>query len=178
MSVQTFHYVQQQSENYYDLMSTDKKKFRLWSRRLHLALLAYRELFSTLCAMDRSDDQAVRNSSKVIKSNIFYVMEYREFILTLLVNYDELKMSDVYLKDLLETQHLFLKMLETFAGKEGTVLVQKKSRKKKKTKCKFYYLFIFFDWILNYETTAIILQNQLETLIKSIITCCWMTLLI
>lgn len=145
MSVQTFHYVQQQSENYYDLMSTDKKKFRLWSRRLHLALLAYRELFSTLCAMDRSDDHAVRNSSKVIKSNIFYVMEYREFILTLLVNYDELKMSDVYLKDLLETQHLFLKMLETFAGKEGTVLVQKKSRKKKKTKCKFYYLFIFFD---------------------------------
>jgi len=56
MSVQTFHYVQQQSENFFDMMSTDKKKLKLWSRRLHLALLAYRELFMTLSAMDRSPD--------------------------------------------------------------------------------------------------------------------------
>ncbi|XP_050308820.1 protein timeless homolog [Anthonomus grandis grandis] len=133
MSVQTFHYVQQQSENFYDMMATDKKKIKLWSRRLHLAVLAYRELFMTLAAMDRSPDGNVRDSAKVIKSNIFYVLEYREFILTLLVNYDELKMSDTYLKDLIETQHIFIKMLETFIGREGSVMVQGKSRKKKGT---------------------------------------------
>lgn len=77
MSVQTFHYVQQQSENHYDLIQTDKKKRRLWSRRLHVALLAYRELFHTLSAMDKSADGTVRDSSRVIKSNIFYVPEYR-----------------------------------------------------------------------------------------------------
>lgn len=139
MSVQTFHYVQQLSENYFDLMQTDKKKLRLWSKRLHLALLAYRELFHTLCVMDKSPDGTVKDSAKVIKSNIFYVHEYREFILALLVNYNELKMSDVYLKDLMETQHVFLKMFESFCGGEGSrVVVQKKkvSRgRKKKGEC-------------------------------------------
>nr|CAI5845783.1 unnamed protein product [Callosobruchus analis] len=131
-SVQTFHYVQQLSENYYDLMSTCKKKLRQWSRRLHMALLAYRELFLTLCAMDRSPDGSVRESSKVIKSNILYVPEYREFVLTLLVNYDELKMSDAYLLDLIETQHVFVKIFEKFCGKEGSLFVQKRVRSGKR----------------------------------------------
>ncbi|KAJ8982321.1 hypothetical protein NQ317_006666 [Molorchus minor] len=132
MSIQTFHYVQQQSESYFDLMQTDKKKLRSWSRRLHLALLAYRELLLTLCAMDKSPDGTVRDSSKVIKSNIFYVPEYREFILALLVTYDELKSSDAYLKDLIETQHIFLKTFEGFCGAEGSVMVQKKVKGKRR----------------------------------------------
>lgn len=135
MSVQTFHYVQQLSENYFDLMSTDKKKLRLWSKRLHLALLAYRELLHTLCLMDKSPDGTVKDSANVIKSNVFYVAEYREFILALLVNYNELKMSDVYLKDLLETQHVFLKMFEGFCGgNSGAVVVQKKTKRTKRKK--------------------------------------------
>nr|CAH7762046.1 unnamed protein product [Callosobruchus chinensis] len=116
-------------------MSTCKKKLRQWSRRLHMALLAYRELFLTLCAMDRSPDGSVRDSSKVIKSNILYVPEYREFVLTLLVNYDELKMSDAYLLDLIETQHVFTKIFEKFCGKEGSLFVQKRvksGRRKRK----------------------------------------------
>lgn len=134
MSVQSFHYVQQLSENYFDLMQTDqKKKLRLWSRRLHLAVLAYRELFLTLNAMDRSPDGTVRDSSKVIKNNIFYVPEYREFVLTLLVTFNELKMSDAYLRDLIETQHIFLRMFEGFCGgRGGSLVVQRKARGKKR----------------------------------------------
>ncbi|XP_060524214.1 protein timeless homolog isoform X2 [Cylas formicarius] len=135
MSVQTFHYVQQQSEQFYDLIASDKKRLKLWSKRLHVALLAYRELFLTLAAMDKSTEKSVQDSSKVIKNNIFYILEYREFILALLVNFDETKMSDQYLKDLIETQHIFLKMLENFCGKDGTFIVQQKARKaKNKTK--------------------------------------------
>lgn len=141
MSIQTFHFVQQQMENYFDMINTDKKKLRLWSRRLHLALLAYKELLMTICAMDKSPDGTVRDSAKVIKSNIFYVLEYRELILTLLVTYDELKMSQAYLKDLLETQHVFLKMLQAFCGgRDGRIVIQKKKKKKGKRqtqKCKF-----------------------------------------
>ncbi|KAJ8921929.1 hypothetical protein NQ315_008563 [Exocentrus adspersus] len=134
MSVQTFHYVQQLSENYYDLIQNDRKKLmKSWSRRLHLALLAYRELFLTLNAMDKSPDGTVQDSAKVIKSNIFYVPEYREFVLTLLIAYDELKMSNVYLGDLIETQHIFLKMFESFCGgKEGSLIVQKKAGRKRR----------------------------------------------
>lgn len=144
MSIQSFHYVQKQTEKYYDLISTDKKKLRLWSRRLHLALLAYRELLLTMIVMDKSTDIAVRQTSKVIKSNIFYVLEYRELILTLLVTYDELKMSHLYLNDLIETQHVFLKLLQDFCGKDGEFITQKKKRQKSKRKCKNIFSSLFF----------------------------------
>lgn len=132
VSIPTFHFVQQQMEHYFDMISSDKKKLLLWSKRLHLALLAYRELLLTVHAMDNSNDTAVRQSAKVIKSNIFYVIEYRELILTLLITYDELKMSQTYLRDLIETQHIFLKMLQKFCQKTGTVVVEEKKRKQRK----------------------------------------------
>ncbi|PSN55766.1 Protein timeless [Blattella germanica] len=94
MSVQAFHFIQTQLENCYDMLTSDKKKLLLWSRRMHLALRAYQELLMTLMAMDRSEDPNVRESSKVIKSNIFYVVEYRELILTLTLNFDEIKFSN------------------------------------------------------------------------------------
>lgn len=134
LSVQTFHFVQQQCENYLDLMKTNKKKILIWSKRLHTALLSYKELLLTLFVMDKSKDEVVTQSSKVIKSNIFYLPEYREFIITLLIMYDELQMTDLYLKDLMETQHLFLKMFEVYCRTEGTIMVKKKSKSKTKRK--------------------------------------------
>ncbi|XP_063230357.1 protein timeless homolog isoform X2 [Bacillus rossius redtenbacheri] len=131
MHVQTFHFVQTQLENCYEMMVTDKKKLRLWSKRMHLALQAYQELLMTLTAMDKSPDESVRNSSKVIKNNVFYVIEYRELILTLLLNFDEVKMSRLYLKDLIETAHIFFKMLEQFCSR-GHVMVQKPVARRKK----------------------------------------------
>ncbi|XP_045446823.1 protein timeless homolog [Melitaea cinxia] len=133
MSVPTFYYVQQQMEKYYDMIKVEKKKFSVWVRRLHLALRAYKELLNTLLAMDKSDDNTVKDSAKVLKSNIFYVLEYREFILFIVLNYDDNKMPRSYLVDLIETVHLFLKMLEHYCKKTGLV-VQKKVRKKTKSK--------------------------------------------
>lgn len=92
MSVPMFHYVQQQMEKYYDMIKVEKKKYTSWVRRLHLALRAYKELLNTLLAMDKSSDPTVKESAKVLKSNIFYVLEYREFILSTVLNYDENKM--------------------------------------------------------------------------------------
>ncbi|XP_059046079.1 protein timeless homolog [Achroia grisella] len=135
MSVPMFHYVQQQMEKYYDMIKVEKKKFSTWVRRLHLALRAYKELLNTLLAMEKSNDLTVKESAKVLKSNIFYVLEYREFILTIFLSYDENKMPRSYLIDLVETIHLFLKMLEHYCKKTGLV-VQKKARKKSKSKKK------------------------------------------
>lgn len=74
-------------------MMTDKKKIPVWSQKLHLAVKAYQELLHTLTAMDTASDRDVRESSKIIKSNVFYVPEYRETIFSQLLNYDSLKMS-------------------------------------------------------------------------------------
>ncbi|XP_013165122.1 PREDICTED: protein timeless homolog isoform X1 [Papilio xuthus] len=139
MSVPMFHYVQQQMEKYYDMIKVEKKKFPAWVRRLHLSLRAYKELLNTLLAMDKSSDPTVKESAKVLKSNIFYVLEYREFILYTFLNYDDNKMPRSYLVDLVETVHLFLKMLEYYCKKTGLV-VQKKVRKKSKSKKKKLHL--------------------------------------
>ncbi|KAJ2951910.1 hypothetical protein O0L34_g4163 [Tuta absoluta] len=133
MSIPMFHYVQQQMETYYDMIKMEKKKFAPWVRRLHLAIRAYKELLHTLLAMDKSSDPSVKESAKVLKSNIFYVLEYREFILSTFMNYDDNKMPRSYLVDLVETVHLFLKMLEYYCKKTGLV-VQKKVRRKTKSK--------------------------------------------
>ncbi|XP_031834411.1 circadian regulator timeout [Nomia melanderi] len=134
ISTEMFHFTQRQMEQYQEMMLMDRKKIPLWSRRLHVALKAYKELLHTLMAMDQSADRGVRESSKVIKSNVFYVPEYRETILTQFLSFDEVKMSRQYLVDLITTVHIFLKMLSIYCGRSNrSVLVQKKAHKHKRS---------------------------------------------
>ncbi|XP_077993612.1 protein timeless homolog [Glandiceps talaboti] len=131
-SVQSFHYIENNLQSYYEMMLTDKKEITQWSRRMHLALKAYGELLMTLDTMGYSKDQSLVDSANVMKSNIFYVMEYREIFVTLLRKYDPIKMPQAFLKDLVETSHVFVKMLEKFSRGRTSVMVQKRRRKKKK----------------------------------------------
>lgn len=114
------------------MIVVDKKKAALWSRRLHMALRAYQELLMTLAAMDKVTTETVRNSSRVIKGNIFYVLEYREMCLVLLQAYKEAQHSLAYLKDLVETTHIFLKLFQDYCQANRHVIVQKKGRTKGK----------------------------------------------
>ncbi|XP_069614546.1 protein timeless homolog [Ranitomeya imitator] len=133
-SIRTFHFIEQNLTNYYEMMLTDKKEATSWARRMHLALKAYQELLMTINEMDHSKDGSVRESSKVIKNNIFYMMEYRELFLALFRKFDETKQPRSFLKDLVETTHLFLKMLEKFCKGKSTVMVQSRQVKRKKKK--------------------------------------------
>lgn len=145
---------------------------------MHLALKAYQELLATVNEMDMSPDEAVRESSRIIKSealacslipafpisrptshvfqsqlhpppfpklsrpvlpilfsspfldNIFYVMEYRELFLALFRKFDERFQPRSFLRDLVETTHLFLKMLERFCRSRGNLVVQVLGRRR------------------------------------------------
>ncbi|XP_022243537.1 protein timeless homolog [Limulus polyphemus] len=136
VSIQVFHYIHTQLENYYEMMMTDKRKLVLWSRRIHLALKAYQELLMTLAVMGKSPEEAVQKSAKIIKGNIFYMVEYRDLLLTLLMNYDEVKLPRSYLKDLVETTHVFLRMLEHQSHNSSHLIVQNKKRRSRKNKNK------------------------------------------
>ncbi|XP_028301834.1 protein timeless homolog isoform X2 [Gouania willdenowi] len=136
MSIRAFNFIERNVTNYYEMLLTDRKEATSWSRRMHLALKAYQELLLTVNEMDRSQDETIRQSSNVIKSNIFYLMEYREIFVTLLRKYDETKQPHSYLKDLVETTHLFLRMLEHFSSGRRSLMVQKKRVKRKKPKKK------------------------------------------
>ncbi|XP_058163940.1 protein timeless homolog [Dasypus novemcinctus] len=134
LSVRTFHFIEQNLTNYYEMMLTDRKEAASWARRMHLALKAYQELLATVNEMDMSPDEAVRESSRIIKNNIFYVMEYRELFLALFRKFDERCQPRSFLRDLVETTHLFLKMLERFCRNRGNLIVQNKQKKRKKKK--------------------------------------------
>ncbi|CAG7818750.1 unnamed protein product [Allacma fusca] len=134
MSTGTFHYVQTLLDNYHEMMVTDKEKIPLWSKRAHSALRAYQELLYTLLWMDKCGTEA--ESSRAIKKNVFYLPEYRELCFSLLLNFNPVKFSKSYFYDLVETNHLFLRMLEDFASNptEKKILVQVKRKKKPKRK--------------------------------------------
>uniref|UniRef100_A0A8C9WUB8 Timeless circadian clock n=1 Tax=Sander lucioperca TaxID=283035 RepID=A0A8C9WUB8_SANLU len=134
MSIRAFHYIERNITNYYEMMLTDRKEATSWSRRMHLALKAYQELLLTVNEMDRSQDESIRQSCSVIKSNIFYLMEYREIFLTLLRKYDETRQPHSYLKDLVESTHLFLRMLERYCKGRNSLMVQKKRVRRKKSR--------------------------------------------
>uniref|UniRef100_A0A7N6AA24 Timeless circadian clock n=1 Tax=Anabas testudineus TaxID=64144 RepID=A0A7N6AA24_ANATE len=134
MSIRSFHFIERNITNYYEIMLLDRKDTTSWSRRMHLALKAYQELLLTVNEMDRSQDESIKQSSSVIKSNIFYLMEYREIFLTLLRKYDETRQPLSYLKDLVESTHLFLRMLERFCKGRNNLIVQKKKVRRKRSK--------------------------------------------
>ncbi|XP_059969191.1 protein timeless homolog isoform X2 [Mesoplodon densirostris] len=134
LTVRTFHFIEQNLTNYYEMMLTDRKEATSWARRMHLALKAYQELLATVNEMNVSPDEAVRESSRIIQNNIFYVMEYRELFLALFRKFNERCQPRSFLRDLVETTHLFLKMLERFCRSRGNLMVQNKRKKRKKKK--------------------------------------------
>ena len=114
----------------------EKKKAAIWTKRLHLALQAYRELLTSITMMDKDMDATVREAAKAIKNEIFYVQEYRELILTLFLTFNETQVSYSYLCDLIEAQFIFLRTLERYCTAEkASIIVEKHKtiRAKKKT---------------------------------------------
>ncbi|KAK2177430.1 hypothetical protein NP493_598g01011 [Ridgeia piscesae] len=93
MSVQAFHNIHMNLHTFHEMILTNKKEAVIWSRRLHLALNAYHELLQTLLAMEKTNDPQLRDSAKVMKSNVFYMLEYRDIFLMLLKDFDETRQS-------------------------------------------------------------------------------------
>lgn len=93
MSTSSFHFVQTLLDRYHGMMVTDKEKIPFWSKRAHMALKAYQELLYSLIWLDKDGDERVKDASRTIKSNVFYLPEYRELCLGLLTTYDPLKLS-------------------------------------------------------------------------------------
>ncbi|KAK2149955.1 hypothetical protein LSH36_429g01017, partial [Paralvinella palmiformis] len=134
LSIPTFHYIQTHLQNFHEMILTSKKDGIIWSRRMHLALKAYHELLQSLNVMDKSPDDTLHEGAKVMKCNIFYMMEYRDIFVVLLRKFDETRQSRSFLKDLVETTHLFLRMIENFTKGNRHLVVQRKKRKIKRKK--------------------------------------------
>ena len=87
------------------------------------------ELLLNLISMSNSKDEDVKKSGVVLRTDVFYEPEYRELCLQQLNIFNETKMSSNYLKDLVETTHAFLKLMESMSKSKHLVVKSKKKRK-------------------------------------------------
>uniref|UniRef100_A0A8C7RDY8 Timeless N-terminal domain-containing protein n=1 Tax=Oncorhynchus mykiss TaxID=8022 RepID=A0A8C7RDY8_ONCMY len=134
MSIRAFHFIERNITNYYEMMLTDRKEASSWSLRRFSGLPLFSPPLvvssSLLCFLFHYFSK----SSVSLPGNIFYLMEYREIFLTLLRKFDETKQPRTFLRDLVESTHLFLRMLERFCKGRNNLVVQRKRVKRKKSK--------------------------------------------
>ncbi|XP_075147569.1 circadian regulator timeout [Haematobia irritans] len=131
LSVQCFHWVLTRMQHHMDMIVSDKKQARPWAKRLHVALQTFRELLQSLLALQKLKDDNAGALFDMLLNNVCYVLEYRETILHLLMNYNETHSTKAYLRDVVETANIFIKMMEKFC--KDSVVVQDKKRTAKRS---------------------------------------------
>lgn len=89
MSVNAFHYVLTRIQHDVDIMGTDKERARLWGKRLNIAVKCFNELLWSMCKLNTSTEEVERALFKKLQNNVFYMLEYREMVLHLLIGYNE-----------------------------------------------------------------------------------------
>nr|XP_047136191.1 protein timeless homolog isoform X1 [Hydra vulgaris] len=129
INMNMFHYVLKGINNYFSQLDLNKTRvWQPWQKRLHSAVQAYKELLTWITNMDRSQDTILKDASSIIKNNVFYHEEYRNIFLLLIRSYAANMQSKKYLADLIETFHIFLKLLEKFCGEKGSILTKTKKK--------------------------------------------------
>ncbi|XP_073816308.1 circadian regulator timeout isoform X1 [Musca autumnalis] len=131
LSVLCFHWVLTRMQHHMDMIVSDKKQARPWAKRLHVALQTFRELLHSMLALQKLKDDNAAALFDMLLNNVCYVLEYRETILHLLMNYNETHSTKAFLRDVVETANIFIKMMEKFC--KDSVVVQDKKRTKKRS---------------------------------------------
>merc|ERR1711963_783924 len=129
MNKSSFHFVQGQIEIYKDNFEHEKKNRPMclnWARRMHLALRAYQELLLNMVSMVSSKDEKIQQSGMVLRADVFYEPEYREVCIQQLSLYQPEKMTLGHLKDIVETTHVFLKLMEHMSKSNHVMISSKK----------------------------------------------------
>lgn len=129
LSVSSLHYLQTLMDQYQDKISSEKKKYLDLSKRLHFALKAYKELLCSMIAIDKEPDYEQLSHS--IKKTIFYEMDYRMLVLNLFHSFNVFKHTPNYLIDLIETNNIFLDLIQGYSSANANMLVKEKEKTKR-----------------------------------------------
>ncbi|CAF3327336.1 unnamed protein product [Rotaria sp. Silwood1] len=133
LQMNTFHLLHTKIDYYREMIKIDKPEAKLWAKRLQIGFGAFKEYILCVKSMLTNPNELIVRAAIIIKNNIFYMQEYREQIHVLLKDYDNTKMTNVYLHDLIESTHEFLKMLEEHTSKLKHVFVQRRRTARKST---------------------------------------------
>jgi len=114
LSTSTLHFIQILINDYQDKLKVEKKRHKLEkvSKRLHLALRAYREIL--LLIQTVTEESEFSSLVSQIKKKIFTEVEYNNMLLSLFHQYDDSKHCSEYLKDLIAATDIFLDLGKEF----------------------------------------------------------------
>lgn len=132
LSTSSLHFIQILITNYLDKIKIEKKKFHGASNKLHLSLRAYREILLLIKSIDR--DSEYFETAEKIQKKLFSEVEYSSLLLTMFQQYDEPKHSAHYLKDLIQTNSIFLELLQEYSSTHAPVENPDGAPKEKPTK--------------------------------------------
>ncbi|KAJ3350857.1 Topoisomerase 1-associated factor 1 [Entophlyctis luteolus] len=99
---------------------------------LQTAMECLKQMLVTLNAMEMSGNEDYRHASQTIQNNLYYEAYALEAIVQLCKGFKE--QSAGYLKTLVETVHIFLKMLEKYSKSKAFMVVRRKRKQLKKKK--------------------------------------------
>lgn len=121
LSTSTLHFIQILITTYQDKLKLEKKRNHIEkvSKRLHLAIRAYREILYLIQSIKPDSD--FWKVIETIKKNIFTEVEYNSLLLTMFQTYDSSKHCPEYMKDLIKANHVFLELLEEYSKTHGPV---------------------------------------------------------
>jgi len=122
LSTSTLHYIQVLITSYVDKLEIEKKQFETVSRRLQLAVRAYREILYLIKSIE--PESQFHQVVESIQRNIFTELEYSSLMLNLFQHYSEPKHSKHYLRDLIQTNHCFLELLEKYSKNHASVEIE------------------------------------------------------
>ncbi|XP_055324474.1 protein timeless homolog [Sitodiplosis mosellana] len=132
LSTQNFHWVLGRVQHHLDMLTSDKQNIKLWERRLSIAIQTLKELFKNLVTLQTMTSEDARALFKLLLNNVCYVLEFRETVLHTLTSYNENRNTKTYMRDVVETTHIFFKLMEKFCN--GNVVVQDKKKSRAKGK--------------------------------------------
>ena len=71
VSVEVFHWIYQQGDNYLEVVTSDKVKAKAYYRKLHLVVSAYNELLKFILMLDNHKENKYRALSATLKGDSF-----------------------------------------------------------------------------------------------------------
>ncbi|VDD89319.1 unnamed protein product [Enterobius vermicularis] len=134
VGVDSFHHVQIQLDSYLESARFERKEGRKYGIRAQYAVLAYKELLSTLNAMMESSDGEQKEEAQRICAHIMQVEEYRELSSSIIRGYAPGVFSKTFLRYLVLANHIYIRLLEKCvkAGRLCKVTRRKKVTKRRK----------------------------------------------
>uniref|UniRef100_A0A8R1XNP4 TIMELESS domain-containing protein n=1 Tax=Onchocerca volvulus TaxID=6282 RepID=A0A8R1XNP4_ONCVO len=133
LSIEAFHHVQTQLDNYLERARIERKEGHIHGLRAQYAIAAYKELLFTLVSILKSGSEEWKRQIGSTCSHILKVEEYRDLSSCVIRRFMPGVFSKTFLRNIVLANHTYISLIEKFSkkGMLSTVVKRQKIRRRK-----------------------------------------------